>query len=342
MPDGLLAPGQTPSIRILNLGAVPPIELLPFLKYIPKMFAKWKAEAESVRDMQQEIYSRLLDEVREHRTSGTQTGCFTEQILARKESAELSDSQLSYLGGALIEGSAGTTTAWNKFFVMAMSTHLDVQKKSTCLFFACDELDQVIGNARMPKLGDLASLPYLQAVIKEVHRWRPIGPFAIPHATLGDIYYQRYRIPPETTLFMNVWGISHDPDRYDRLEEFWPDRWIQHKYGLKHDSTHSNSNPPWFGVGKRACPGANLAQNSLAISTMSLLWGFSFQPEVDRYTGKPIKIDVFSFSEGLEMSPEQFRCQISPRSTYHADIIEHEFIAAAAELKQYECETQVE
>lgn len=37
------------------------------------------------------------------------------------------------------------------------------------------ELDSVVGRERLPTWDDERNLPYLRALIKEVHRWAPIG-----------------------------------------------------------------------------------------------------------------------------------------------------------------------
>jgi cytochrome P450 len=49
------------------------------------------------------------------------------------------------------------------------------------------ELDRVVGRDRAPTSEDFDRLPYIQAVIKECHRWRPVGPLSAPHATIEDI-----------------------------------------------------------------------------------------------------------------------------------------------------------
>jgi len=46
----------------------------------------------------------------------------------------------------------------------------DVQKKAQA------ELDSVIGNDRLPNLGDQAHLPYINAVVTEVIRWNSVAP----------------------------------------------------------------------------------------------------------------------------------------------------------------------
>ncbi|QRV95391.1 cytochrome P450 family protein [Ceratobasidium sp. AG-Ba] len=193
-----------------------------------------------------------------------------------------------------------------------------------------------VGNTRKPVLEDLPRLPYVQAIIKEVHRWRPTVPMAPPHASLEEINYAGYRIPAGTTIFTNTWGMSHDPDIYDRPESFWPDRWIRHEFGLKAEAEDLKTTPTWFGMGRRVCPGIHLANNSPAINALNLLWAFEFSPELDEHTGEPVKVDVDDFEEGFALAPKPFKCNISPRSSCHAEIIEQEFSAARHIFEQYE------
>jgi len=51
-----------------------------------------------------------------------------------------------------------------------MAQNPDVQRK------AQEEIDTNIGPDRLPTLSDLDKLPYVEAVIKEVLRWRPAVP----------------------------------------------------------------------------------------------------------------------------------------------------------------------
>jgi hypothetical protein len=45
----------------------------------------------------------------------------------------------------------------------------------------------VVGQDRLPTLEDVHHLPYIQAVIKECHRWRPVAPLGAPHASIEEI-----------------------------------------------------------------------------------------------------------------------------------------------------------
>ena len=41
---------------------------------------------------------------------------------------------------------------------------------------AQQELDSTIGRQRLPTIDDLEHLPYINALIREVLRWRPVAP----------------------------------------------------------------------------------------------------------------------------------------------------------------------
>lgn len=56
-----------------------------------------------------------------------------------------------------------TSTVLASFF-LAMTLHPDVVKR------AQDEIDHVVGNARLPDLDDRGSLPYVESVLTEVYR----------------------------------------------------------------------------------------------------------------------------------------------------------------------------
>ena len=51
-----------------------------------------------------------------------------------------------------------------------MTLYPDVQRKAQA------EIDQIVGNSRLPNFSDEGALPYVQAVLKEALRWHPAGP----------------------------------------------------------------------------------------------------------------------------------------------------------------------
>ena len=65
-----------------------------------------------------------------------------------------------------------TVTALESF-ILAMTMYPEVQRKAQA------EIDHVIGKTRLPVHSDEPSLPYLQAVLKEVLRWHPVAPLGV-------------------------------------------------------------------------------------------------------------------------------------------------------------------
>lgn len=55
-------------------------------------------------------------------------------------------------------------------FYLATTVYPEVQRKAQA------EIDRVIGNDRLPTLADQPDLPYIDALMKEVLRWAPVGP----------------------------------------------------------------------------------------------------------------------------------------------------------------------
>ena len=44
------------------------------------------------------------------------------------------------------------------------------------------EIDAAIGEDRSPRWSDFSKLPYINMIIKESHRWRPVSPLGVSHA----------------------------------------------------------------------------------------------------------------------------------------------------------------
>jgi cytochrome P450 len=79
-----------------------------------------------------------------------------------------------------------TTLAW---WALAMVAHPKFQKRAHA------ELDEVVGRSRTPNFSDAPNLPYIQAIIKEVLRWRASLPLGVPHSTTEDDWYYGMFIP---------------------------------------------------------------------------------------------------------------------------------------------------
>ena len=80
------------------------------------------------------------------------------------------------------------------------------------------EIESIVGQSRLPTFGDVKSMPYLHACIKETMRWRPMGPLAVPHRSSQDDVYEGHFIPGQLTLPYYLHRTEqHSNSRYTHL-----------------------------------------------------------------------------------------------------------------------------
>ncbi|KAK7040214.1 hypothetical protein VNI00_010020 [Paramarasmius palmivorus] len=319
--------------ELLSPGTVPPVDKFPILGYIPERWAPWKTLLKKVQQGHRELYFGLLEESERRLESGQgSNGSFAEELLGRMEEyAGMDREMIGYFGGVLIEGGAETTPSLLKSFVLFLIASPEIQRK------AYEEVMRVVGIQRTPVLEDYKDLPYLDAVLKEVQRLRPVAPLAVPHETTATEQYLDYIIPENTILFPNIYGINHDPEYFKDPESFWPERYLLTEHGTKPGVDDSCFRADIiFGFGRRICPGIHLGKNSLALAAMNLIWAFEFKPLLDPETGNDAPIDLFAYEEGVIFSPKSFQCRINPRSKSAVDIIEHQYREATETLVKYE------
>ncbi|KAJ7589603.1 cytochrome P450 [Mycena floridula] len=317
--------------HVLEPGAQPPVDLLPFLTYIPERWASWKRLCKQVRSLQRALYFGLLDECESRVGKGEGNGSYMEEVLEKQDALGLDRELMGYLGGVLIEGASDTTSSFLQSLILAMVAFPEAQRK------AHEELDRVIGDKRLPSFEDFQKLPYIQAIVKETHRFRPVAPLTVPHANLAVEEYGGYVIPQGTIIFVNLWCIYHDPDAFDEPEVFNPDRYLLTEHGTKlgFDASDFRATLP-FGSGRRICPGMHLANNSVMLIAMNLLWGFDFTLATDPTTKATIPVDLLDYEKGLLAGPRPFKCAITPRSNARSTLIQQEFFDAIPTFSKFE------
>ncbi|KAJ7642170.1 cytochrome P450 [Roridomyces roridus] len=311
-------------------GATPPIDLFPTLKLVPERFAPWKQRARRIRESQRELYFGLLDKTRERMSKGERNGCFIE-VLEREEEFGFHREMTGYFAGTLMEAGSETTSSSLKTLILCLVAYPEVQQRAQA------EIDRVVGAERLPSLENVQKLAYIRALILETHRFRPNLPLLMPHATTAPEMVISYMIPSGSTIFVNLWGISHNPELYDDPDNFVPERYLRSENGTKPGVDASSLKPTLpFGVGRRSCPGIHLAQNSININVMNLIWAFDFKPAVDA-EGKPVKPDTkLLWLKGIATAPLPFRCTMTSRSEEKAHIILQEFLDAGDIFGKFE------
>jgi isoflavone 2'-hydroxylase len=174
---------------------------------------------------------------------------------------------------------AGTdTSAVTLEWVMSnLLNHQDVLKK------AKTELDSQIGEEDLIDEPDVPKLQYLQCIISETLRLYPTAPLLVPHMSSDDCIIGGYDVPRNTILLVNAWAIHRDPKMWDDATSFKPER-------FECCEADPHKLMP-FGLGRRACPGAGLAQRTVGLTLGSLIQCFEWErvsEEVDMTEGNGI------------------------------------------------------
>ena len=197
---------------------------------------------------------------------------FARRLFADQEKSHISDMEISSLTSNLIGGGVDTTSGTIISFILAMCVFPDKMKK------AQEELDQVVGQDRVPNWSDEPNLPYVKAIINETLRWRTVTILGgIPHAPIQDDEYRGYIIPKRTPITGNVWAIHRNPRDFPEPDKFRPERYLG---GLERPYPNKQGHNA-FGWGRRVCSGQPLAEQGLFLTMATLLWAFDFKPGLD-------------------------------------------------------------
>ncbi|KAI0110930.1 cytochrome P450 oxidoreductase [Nemania sp. FL0031] len=311
--------------EILEFGATPPVDSFPFLKLVPERFlGRWMSRATRVGELMTGLYTEMLNQVQQRRQSGLDRGSFMDRVLDQNEKNGLSPSRLQFLGGVLSEGGSDTSSSLILAMVRALIEFPDVQRK------AQEEIDAVMGEDRSPTWDDFPQLPYINMVIKESHRWRPVSPLGVSHAVAEDDWVGGYLIPKGSTVVLNVWAMHHDERRWDRPADFMPERFATHPKLASHYTSDGPGRDHFgYGAGRRVCPGIHLAERNLFLAMAKLLWGFNFRKK----TGDDAKVES---SIGFLQCVRDYDCEITVRSEKRAETIRREFEMAGEVFAGYD------
>lgn len=89
-----------------------------------------------------------------------------------------------------------------------------------------------------------------------------------------------------------------------------------------------------FGWGRRICPGAGLAQNSLFIAIARLLWTFEFLPATEP-DGSERQYDTFAYTQGFNIRPQSFPCEIRIRGEKHREVLNKDLRLSIDIMKRF-------
>ncbi|KAF8268440.1 CyP450 monooxygenase [Lactarius quietus] len=258
-----LAIGSTQEASLLD--AIPWLIKLP--SWLPG--ARFKRYAREWHLLVDRSVQGPFDKVKRELTAGTATPSVAANTISKldEDSTEEDIWVARSAIGTMYMASVDTTVSAVLTFILAMTLYPEAQRRAQA------EIDQIVGNSRLPDFSDEGALPYVQAVLKEVLRWHPVTPLAVPHRVTEDDIYEGYCIPAGSTIIPNVWGMMHDPTVFPEPDQFNPERWL---------SPEAPAYPnPAFGFGARRCPGRIFAHASIWLIIVGILATFDIPPTED-------------------------------------------------------------
>uniref|UniRef100_A0A8H7XP39 Cytochrome P450 n=1 Tax=Psilocybe cubensis TaxID=181762 RepID=A0A8H7XP39_PSICU len=137
-----------------------PVDLIPILRYVPDFLAPWMKLWCETQTQQRSLYFSFLDHA-ERTTGGGKEKSIIQTTLEQRRELGLTREMVAYTGGALLD--AGTET----IATTTRSLLLCLMSRPACLKKAQEEIDDLIGDKRLPLASDIDALPYIQALIKE-------------------------------------------------------------------------------------------------------------------------------------------------------------------------------
>ncbi|KAF8181910.1 cytochrome P450 [Mycena galopus ATCC 62051] len=288
------------------------VNTFPFLRYFPSWFpgCGFHRDTSEVID---EMKNAPFDFVRQNMRDGVGRSSVLRELLENNDThggSKEREEMIKDVTAVAYAAAADTTAATLVVFIMAMALNPEVLRK------AQNEIDAVVGVGSLPTFEHRSVLPYCEAVFREVLRWKPVFPLALPHATSEDDIYAGYFIPKGTMVLPNVWAMVHDESIYGpQPEKFNPERFLSPGGQL-----NANDHILGFGFGRRTCIGRHAADATVWITIVSILSTFNIAKAKDE-TGKEIEVEV-SFTDEAVSHPKPFECAITPRNDGARQLIE--------------------
>lgn len=241
------------------------VDFFPRLAKLPKALQFWRRSWEKQGDFHQDVYQTWWKPVKQTIANGTAPPSFVRDVLLHGDTKYTGDeTEAMWLAMGVIAAGSDNIRMTLNTFVMSMICHPHILQK------AHHEIDRICGSSRLPHLADKPCMPYIDALIKELLRWRPVVPVIPQHRLTQDLEFEGYHFPRGTDFVINSLAVCAE---VEEPEKFRPERWLDGQ-GNEGSITHGL----WqFGGGRRICVGYKVAQQELFVAVARLCYCFDFE-----------------------------------------------------------------
>jgi len=214
--------------------------------------------------------------IREHRQDyrGNRTGDLQDAYIEKIDRGEetfTSEGLAAILREIFVIGSESESVMM-RWAIRLLSCYPIVQNKIQ------EEIDTVVGKGKEVTWDMRNKMPYTMAVLREIQRFADIAPTGLLHKTVCDVSLGGFELPQGTLVMANLSACHRDPKYWAKPDQFYPEHFLEN--GALVDNK-AGFLP--YGVGKRACPGATLADMQIFLIISNILSEFKLTlPEGDR------------------------------------------------------------
>eukprot|EP00253_Pinus_taeda_P015537 PITA_15537 len=289
--DHLSANGQgfkdlTSEVSIV-LGAFNVGDFIPYLDWLDLQGVKRRMK--KIHKTFDEFAEKIIEDRVDHRVADAMNGRheaepvkdFVDVLLdlaaeTDKAENEITREKIKAIVLGMFVGGTATTSNTLEWAMSELLRHPHAMKRLQ------EEIEHVVGKHRKVEESDLASMKYLQCVVKETLRLYPGSPLGLPHESVEAVKVGGYDVPKKTMLLFNLWAIGRDPNVWGAdSSEFKPERSMQ-EASVDLTGSPSDFRMLPFGSGRRGCPGILMAITMLELSLAQLLHIFDWRVEGDQ------------------------------------------------------------
>ncbi|GKU05535.1 cytochrome p450 [Fusarium langsethiae] len=283
-----------------------------------RALAPWRKDGEDLFQLQYKLHMSNLEKGKNNPGWN-----FTKSMLASNDAKKMSLIEIAFDVGLLADAGLETSTIAMCWFGVAWVLY----GKTGWIAKAQRIMDEVVGRDRLPTFEDRPKLAYIEAILSETLRWRPIAMGGVPHATKVADVYNGYHISAGSIVVGNHFAITREESVFGPdPDSFIPDRWIAKDQSISEkDGAAANTKlkdlpQTGFGFGRRICTGRNIARNSLFIIMARLLWAYDVEGAVTE-KGEDLSLDDLECTEGFVTAPQHYNLKFKLRDAKAGQLI---------------------